>query len=296
MAEDIKSELRDCIDAWKGRPVKGHGKFSKRIKNRHRTFWKSSDAEIIRNTVMNASDLLDKWKDVKNWQRKLSNKNNAREFAKKHGCRVPEIYWRGRDIDNINFNNLPSQFVLKPTIGCSSKLVFLMNDKFNFMNNLSYSKKELTKIMAEALKENYYLEFIIEEFVRSEQGKYKIPNDYKFHTFKGEIAAINVINRFANKEGFMRAYDANWNLIKEIGTDFPKGPYQDPPACLEEMIAHAKVLSKAYEIYVRIDFYATDKGAVFGEFTPTPSLGNYYTHQADQLLANYWDKYCNGMV
>lgn len=296
LAQCAKSELRNYIDAFKGRPVKGHGKFSRRIKRRHFTFWKSPDAEIVRNTSMNAGDRFDKWKDVKNWQRKLSNKDNAREFAKKHGCRVPQLYWRGRDIDKINFNDLPQQFVLKPTIGHSSKLVFLMNGKCNLLDNLTYSEEELTKIMANALEENPHLEFIAEEFVRSEQGDCKIPADYKFHTFNGSIAAINVINRFANKDGFMRAYDEDWNLISEIGTDFPKGPYQDPPVCLQEMIAHAKELSKAYEIYVRIDFYAADKGAVFGEFTPTPSRGRYFTPEADKLFAKYWDKYCRGMI
>ncbi len=296
IVQDAKGELRDYIDAFKGRPVEGHGLFSKRIKRRHSTFWNSSDAEIVRNTVMNAGDPLDKWKNVENWQRKLSNKDNAREFAKKHGCRVPELYWRSRDGVEINFKDFPPEFVLKPTIGHSSRLVFLMNDKLNLMNNRSYSKTELTKIIAETLEQNPHVEFIAEEFVKSEQGNFKIPVDYKFHTFNGAIAAINVINRFANKEGFMRAYDENWNLIIELGTDFPKGPYQDPPGCLQEMIAQAKELSKAYEIYVRIDFYATDKGAVFGEFTPTPSAGKYFTAAADRMLVKYWDKYCKGMI
>ena len=94
----------------------------------------------------------------------------------------------------------------------------------------------------------------------------------------------------------MRAYDENWNVITDLGTDFPQGPYQSPPACLEKMKMHAKELSKAYEIYVRIDFYATDKGAVFGEFTPTPSAGNYYTLEADKLLVKYWNKYCKRMI
>ncbi len=55
--------------------------FSKRIKNRHSEFWSLPDAEKIRNTNMSVNDPLGKWKDVINWQRKLSNKYNAREFA-----------------------------------------------------------------------------------------------------------------------------------------------------------------------------------------------------------------------
>ena len=163
LAQDAKDEISDCIDAFKGKPVKGHGEFSKRIKHRHCLFWESPEAEIIRNTVMKASDSLDKWKDANNWQRKLSNKDNAREFAKKHGCQVPELYWRGRNINEINFTAFPDQFVLKPTIGHSSKLVFLMHNERNLMNNLSYSKEELIEIMAKALEQNSYLQFIIEE-------------------------------------------------------------------------------------------------------------------------------------
>lgn len=97
-------------------------------------------------------------------------------------------------------------------------------------------------------------------------------------------------------DGFGRSYDENWNLIPDIGNDFQKCPYQDPPICLDEMIAHAKQLSRAYEIYVRVDFYATDKGAIFGEFSPTPSRGKYFTKQTDELFIKYWDKYCKGMI
>jgi len=31
LAQDAKDEIFDCIDAFKGKPVKGHGEFSKRF-------------------------------------------------------------------------------------------------------------------------------------------------------------------------------------------------------------------------------------------------------------------------
>ncbi|MEJ7679344.1 MAG: hypothetical protein WKG06_16095 [Segetibacter sp.] len=37
-------------------------------------------------------------------------------------------------------------------------------------------------------------------------------------------------------------------------------------------------------------------GAVFGEFTPTPALGNGFTPDAQKLFTNYWDKFCKGMI
>jgi hypothetical protein len=294
--QDAKSELEDRIDVLKGKPPKGHGEFSKRIQRRHSTFWNSPNSETVRNTPMKASDPIEIWRDVPNWQRKLSNKQNAREFAKKYGCRVPELYWKGRDVHKINFKNLPPQYVLKPTIGHSSKNVFLIESGFNLMDRVFYTSKELIEIMAKAIHQNPYVEFIIEEFVRNEAGHYVIPINYKFHTFNGVIAGINVINMTGPTDGFGRAYDEHWNLIADIGNDFQKCPYQNPPGCLDEMITHVKRLSEAYEIYVRIDFYATDKGAVFGEFSPTPSLGKYFTKKADKQFIKYWDKYCKGSI
>lgn len=124
---------------------------------------KAPNAEDVRNTQMKASDPIEKWRNVPNWQRKLSNKQNAREFAKKYGCKVPELYWYGRDIDKIDFKSIPPQFVLKPTIGHSSKHVYLMNHGFNLMDRTFYTFEKLTEIMAKIREQNPYVNFVIEE-------------------------------------------------------------------------------------------------------------------------------------
>jgi hypothetical protein len=241
---------------------------------------------------MKATDPLEKWQEGTHWQRKLSNKYNSREFAKKFGCRVAELYWHGRDYSSIPFDQLPAAYVIRPTIGYSSGLVFLMKDSVNLMDKRPYTPAELTSIMAAALEKNPYLEFLIEEFVKTEAGETKIPDDYKFYIFNGEIAAIQVINRLSPSKGLTTCYDAYWNQISNVNTYYPQGPTQQPPACLPELIQQAKTLSKAYGIFARIDFYATDKGSVFGEFTPTPFRGLGFTPKADKFLVKYWDTYC----
>jgi hypothetical protein len=62
------------------------------------------------------------------------------------------------------------------------------------------------------------------------------------------------------------------------------------------MLTQVKSLSKEYGIFCRIDFYATPKGPVFGEFTPTPFKGKYFTVRGEKLFIHYWDKYCNGKI
>ncbi|WP_161890582.1 ATP-grasp fold amidoligase family protein [Pontibacter russatus] len=255
-----------------------------------------ADAEAVRNSQMSASDALEKWQDVKNWQRKLSNKHNSREFAKMHGCRVPELYWRGREPKTTDFGALPETYVIRPTIGHSSGLVFLMDGPLNLMDQKTYTPESIRSTLQEALDQNPDLEFLVEEFLRDEKGEHRIPDDYKFYMFNGEVASIQVINRLGPSSGYTSCYDENWNLMPSVNTYYPQADYQQPPQCLQDMIAQARLLSKSYGIFARIDFYATDKGAVFGEFTPTPFKGKFFTPEAEKMFVDYWDKYCAGLV
>jgi len=296
MIKTVKSTIESYFNALMPATSKRNEDFSERIKRRHTTFWKTPNAEKVRNTIMNANDSIEKWQDVKNWQRKLSNKYNSREFAAKYNCKVAELYWKGRDNNNIHFTNIPMQYVIRPTIGHSSGLVFLIDNSLNLMDGKTYQPQEIKEILGKALQENSHLEFLIEEFVRNEKGEYKIPDDYKFYMFNGQISSIQVINRFGRSKGLNTWYDENWNEMISITSNYERGQVQQAPLCLPEMIAYAKKLSVEYKIFARIDFYATDKGAVFGEFTPTPALGKGFTPEGNKLLSKYWDKYCNGLI
>jgi hypothetical protein len=132
---------------------------------------------------------------------------------------------------------------------------------------------------------------LIEEFVRTERGEYTLPVEYKCHVFQDRIGAIQVIERdharpATSKHTF---YMPNWNPFKEKMLDnYPLGNYMDPPACLDEILKAAKSLGTAYGTYVRIDFYATDKGCVFGEFSSTPGEGRDFTEYADRYFESLW--------
>ena len=278
------------------RMVRDSGEFPARIRARHKIFWSDPLAEEIRNDKMNESDPLEKWMDVPHWQRKLSNKFNAREFAKMQGCQVPDLYWKGRDVDSIDFSSLPEHYVIRPTIGHSANFVYLMKNGLNLFDNKTYTPDEIKQDLKNAIAGVAHLEFLFEEFVQTEAGEYRIPNDYKFWCFRGVIASIAVIDRVSPKLGYSHFYDENWQKMKKIHFKYPGKEELQPPLCFNEMLMHAKKLSTAYGIFVRLDFFATNKGPVFGEFTPTPAMGKSFTPYGKKLLLNYWDKYCPGLV
>lgn len=250
-------------------------KFAKRIKGHDKTFWKSSGAEEIGNINMSELESSMVLNDIKYWQSRLINKFNSRVFTHRHGCKVAKLYWKGRNFDDLDFDKLPANYVIRPTIGHSSDLVFLMTHSVNLMDKFTYSPERIKTILTENTKNNPSLEFLFEEFVKTEKGEYKIADDYKFYTYNGEIVRIEVINRLNRTDGFISYYDKDWNMIRNMPkTKYAKGIYQHPPACLQEMIENVKILGKSYEILVRIDFFATDKGAVFSKLATFTGIGN----------------------
>jgi hypothetical protein len=62
----------------------------------------------------------------------------------------------------------------------------------------------------------------------------------------------------------------------------------DPPRCLEEQLACARRLGVACGTYVRIDMFATDRGAVFGELTNRPAGGAGFTPHAERYFDDLW--------
>lgn len=276
--------------------LRNSGQFSKRIKKRYETFWLDSEAEHIRNTPMSQNDSIEKWKAAPYWQRRLSNKYNAREFAKMHGCQVPDLYWKGADVETIDFSKFPPYYVIRPTVGHSCNLVFVMDNGQNLFDKKHYQHDEIKAILKREITKNQSLEFLIEEFLKTEDGQYTIPTDYKFYCFNGEIACLYAINRLSPKSGYGTFYDENWNQLKKVQFNYPPIANQKAPACFKEMVETAKILSKSYDMFVRIDLYATSKGCVFGEFTPTPSMGMNFTSFGKKLMISYWDKYCCGYI
>lgn len=288
--------LLSTIKKQTGNKAPSGGEFKRRIQHRSQTFWNDPEADAVRNTPMQASDPMSKWKDVNHWQRRLSNKSNSREFATAHGCKISDLYWKGKDFSQVDFSALPAAYVIRPTIGRSSKMVFLMKNGINLMDNKPYAKEGILRLLEAAVVKHPYPDFFFEEFLQTEGGEHKILNDYKIHAFNGEIAAIQLINRLSPKTGYSTWYDEHWNLMDNLETYYPKGAVEPPPKCLDEMMAKTKALSKSYEIFVRIDFFATPKGAVFCEFAATPGGGRDYTPAGEALLIEYWDKYCNGKI
>lgn len=169
--------------------------------------------------------------------------------------------------NDINFDNLPDEFVLKTTH--DSGTVIICNNKVE----LDYLTTKV--ILNKSLKRNYFYKsreypykyakprIIAEKLLKDSREKNLI--DYKFFCFAGKPTFLLVVTKEAGRK-CNSWYDSEFNPL-QINTGFPS-PAIPPlkPKNFSEMLIIAEKLSQG-QPHIRIDLYNIQGKIYFGEFT-----------------------------
>lgn len=189
------------------------------------------------------------------------------------------------NFDDIDFDKLPQQFVLKCTHDSEGLVIVKDKDKLD---------KEMAKNKIEsALKQNFFYigrewpyknvkpRIIAEKYMEDHiDGELR---DYKFFCFDGEPKAMFVASDRASDNVKFDYFDLNFNHL-DIKQKYPHA--EQPlrkPVTFEKMIELSKVLSKGFP-HVRVDFYEVDGQLYFGELT------FYHFSGFMPFEPNKWDK------
>lgn len=177
-------------------------------------------------------------------------------------------------VDDINFDMLPDQFVLKCTHDSGS--VCMCKSKHDF--DIDRAKKRLGK----ALKRNLYYwgrewpyknvrpRIIAEKYL--EDGNKELV-DYKFMTFNGEVKCVfTVTNRFSQNDMHVTFYDMDWEVMPFTRHYKADREPISKPRSFKKMIEISRKLSEGMH-FARIDFYEVDGHPYFGEITLCPGNG-----------------------
>jgi hypothetical protein len=233
----------------------------------------------------------DVWRCCEFWQRTLINKWNSREFAARHGGQVPALYWCARMPSAARLRRLPSAFVIRPLWGTSRHGVFVVAEGRDLLRGAAFSVSELHRSIRHAGTLAWTLPVMAEEFVRSEDGQYRLPIEYKCYTFGDTIGAVQVIERQGVRTARHGFYTPHWEAFEDaMNTELPPAARRDPPGCLDEMIALAARLGGAVGTFMRVDFFATEHGCVFNEFASTPGNGHRFTPFCNELFGALWEE------
>ncbi len=201
-----------------------------------------------------------------------------------------ECYGVYDSFDEINFDTLPNQFVLKMTTGCGMNFICTDKSKLDIENLRKEVEGWFKKCNNFGLKtaEWHYVEIkprlMVEKYLSQLNGASCL-TDFKIHCFNGAIYHIETIAERDTSGKFISCYtfDTQWR-----STDCVKPQYQkscklvEKPVCFDKMKQIAEKLSKDFE-YVRVDLYEIDGKVIFGELTFTP-VGCYeYDYKKEYL-------------
>lgn len=192
-------------------------------------------------------------------------------------------------VDEIDFDGLPNQFVLKCTHDSGG--IVICKDKAKL--DITLAKKKLAK----TLKKNFYYSsyewpyknvkprIIAEKYM--EDPKVEELRDYKFYTFNGiPYYLLLATNRqSAEKPLSFDYYDMDFNHLPITNFWHPnnyEGQLQKP-LMFEKMKELSKILAEGIP-HVRVDFYEVDGMIYFGEMTFFPN-GGYL-----KLSPDSWEK------
>ncbi len=184
--------------------------------------------------------------------------------------------------DDIDFDKLPDQFVLKTTHGGGNTGVVICKDKSTLDRDATKKKlkRSLKSDIYKSLKEWPYKNVkkrIIAETYLSEEITPENPTgdiiDYKFFCFNGEAKAVLIATERHSTTGVCFDYfdkDFNHYPFEQGGPNSKKGIKK--PQCLDEMWEIANKLSKGIP-HVRVDLYCINGHIYFGELTFFDSSG-----------------------
>ncbi len=255
-----------------------------------------SKKKISKESFRNKYDFIAIVKDWKNIYEKykynnkslheLNNKYNTYKMCRDLHIPTPELYHYGNFDDITDYMYNKKAFVIKPQIGHSSTNVFPLinidNKLFNQFNGTEVTKQKLNNTFKNK-------KVIVEEFIRNDDGKYTIPDDYKIYCFKGNIGFI-LHKYYKYGKYYVCYYTKDWKPIDiETNNKFYKGEAQPRPKHLFKMVNMCRfIANKVFpNVFVRLDFYLNNTYPVFGEVTPSPNSGRGFTDIKTRNWLNY---------
>ncbi|MEN6461187.1 MAG: ATP-grasp fold amidoligase family protein [Syntrophomonas sp.] len=210
-----------------------------------------------------------------------ADKYTVRQYIEDCGYKdlLNELLWEGFDANEIPFDKLPQQFVIKVTHGSGLNIICKNKDELDINRTVKTLNKWLKQKYLLCYGEWFYGKvrprIIIEEFL-SEDGD-TLPVDYKLYYFNDINGSPGIgfsgvhTDRFKHHK--MTLYDADWNKMSGVtwGYPFEEG-YLAKPQNYDEMVEITKILAKPF-LHVRIDFYIIKDKLYLGEITFTCSAG-----------------------
>jgi len=227
--------------------------------------------------------------DRQEWYSKIADKVEVRKYVE---SKIGEQYLIPliavyNSVDEIDWNKLPNQFVLKCTHDSGSTVICSNKEELNTGEARNFLKTRMAKsyypVHREFCYKNIKPRIICEAFISPDGDS--IPIDYKFLCFHGVPKLIQVdTDRFTDHSRL--AMYPDWSKAPfSINSKYAKENLDfERPGNLDEMLTISTKLSQGFK-FIRVDLYSVNNKIYFGELTFQHGSG-YEPIYPDQY--NFW--------
>ena len=224
----------------------------------------------------------------------VANKYDVRGYLQGigYGHLLNDLIGVYRSVDEIDFDKLPQQFVLKGTHGSGFNIIVRDKSKLNVRHARMMMRSWLRQHIAWSGREWVYKDMprhiIAEKYLEDETGELR---DYKFYCFNGKPAFMQLEVGRGTIHNTRNFYDMDWKLMP-FGKELPHNPNLEVPCpvAFEEMKRIAADLCKPFQ-YVRVDLYQVGGKVYFGELTFFPAGGapDFVPAEYDAIVGKMWE-------
>lgn len=184
---------------------------------------------------------------------------------------IPTISFGWEKAEDIDWDTLPNQFVLKTTHAGGNEGIVVCKNKelLNKKKATSLLKNSLERDLSQCFREwtykNVKRQIFAEQYMEDEFGELR---DYKFFCFNGKVKALFIASdrSKANEPTKFDFYDRNFTHLNIINGHPMASQYITKPANFDEMIEIAEKLALGIP-HVRVDLYNIKGKIYFGEYT-----------------------------
>lgn len=232
------------------------------------------------------------------WQHPLkaacADKVKLRDYVSRKGLPVnlmPKILGCWNFAEEIDFESLPSQYVLKCNHGCAMNIIVKDARFLDRAKTVQKINGWLKETYVGSGCEFHYADIsphlvFCEEFIPIVgNGLYQI--DYKVMCINGDPQFILLCyDRDEDENANLASFSTDWEQLflcnEEKSIDIKK------PVSLTKMLEYSRILSKDFP-FVRVDFYESNGCPILGELTFTP-YGNMITYIKTDALCSLGKK------
>lgn len=226
----------------------------------------------------------------------LEDKVNANLEVDKLGIPVPKLYHVLNEPKNLRDIKLPDSCVIKFNNLAGSKAIAVkkngsfkgyssIDEIIDFLNNNNKQGPSCQESVKQIDQKILVEELLLDSSEDSDL------QDIKLYCFNGKCEFILLTHNLVENRSWQH-YNRNFKRVQIQNRDEEINKTDEKPQYFDEIVKYGDQIASHFcpDTFVRIDFFSTTRGPVFGEFTFNPNGGNDFEKNADVMLGKLLTK------